>query len=88
MSQCQLQCQLQCHIWLCTIFYKSSKRCSFKFRLFCSNFDESYNKGLKQGQIDSQVCFWDIENNCVATLHFNSKFLKKAAVQDIYEKFN
>ena len=38
--------------------------------------------------MDLHVRFWDIENNCVATQYFNSKFLGKAATQDIYEKFS
>ena len=67
---------------------KSSKQHSFKFRLFIAIFDESYNKISKRGQMDLHVRFWDIENNCVATRYFNSKFLGKAAAQDIYEKFN
>ena len=50
--------------------------------------DESYNKIPRRGQMDLHVRFWDIENNCVATRYFNSKFLGKAAAQDIYEKFN
>ena len=45
-------------------------------------FDESYNKISKQGQMDLHVCFWDIENNCVATWYFNSEFLGKAVAQD------
>ena len=55
---------------------------------FVAMFDESYNKISKRGQMDLHVRFWDIENNCVATRYFNSKFLGKAAAQDIYEKFN
>ena len=51
-------------------------------------FDESYNKISKRGQRDLHVRLWDIKNNCVATQYFNSKFLGKAAAQDIYEKFN
>ena len=50
--------------------------------------DESYNKIPKQRQMDLLIRFWDIENNCIATRYFNSKFLGKAAAQDIYEKFN
>ena len=41
---------------------------------FVSMFDESYNKISKRGQMDLHVSFWDIENNCVATRCFNSKF--------------
>ena len=55
---------------------------------FVAMFDESYNKISKRGQMDLHVRFWDIENNCDATRNFNSKFLGKAAAQDIYEKFN
>ena len=51
-------------------------------------FDEFYNKISKRGQMDLLVRLWDIKNNCVATQYFNSKFLGKAAAQDIYEKFN
>ena len=80
--------QLHCHIWLGTIFQKSSKRHSFKFRLFCSNVDESHNKISRRGQMDLHVRFWDIKNKCVATWYFDPKFLGKAAAQDIYKKFN
>ena len=38
--------------------------------------------------MDLHVHFWGIENNCIVTWYFNSKFLGKAASQDIYEKFN
>ena len=55
---------------------------------FVVMFDESYNKISKRGQMDLHVRFWDIESNCVATRYLNSKFIGKAAAQDIYEKFN
>ena len=38
--------------------------------------------------MDLHVRFQDIKNNYVATRYFNSKFLGKAAAQDIYKKFN
>ena len=38
--------------------------------------------------MDLHVPFLDIENNCVATRYFNSKFLGKAAARYIYRKFN
>ena len=55
---------------------------------FVAMFDESYNKISRRGQMHLHVRFWDIKNNCVATWYFNSKFLGKAAAQDIYKKFN
>ena len=55
---------------------------------FVAMFDESYNKIWIRGQMDLHVRFRDIENNCVAARYFNSRFLGKAAAQDIYEKCN
>lgn len=37
--------------------------------------------------MDLYVHFWDVENNCVTTCYYNSKFVGKAAALNMYETF-
>ena len=52
------------------------------------SFDEPFNSVVEKGQMGLLIRYWDNDKNRVITRYFNSKFLGKAAAEDVYEKFH
>ena len=52
------------------------------------SFDESYNKVMKQGQMDLHIRYWNSKTDRVNIHYLNSSFMGKSAAIDMLEHFN
>ena len=52
------------------------------------SFDESYNKVMKQGQMDLHIRYWNSKTDRVNIHYLNSSFMGKSAAIDVLEHFN
>ena len=54
---------------------------------YAVSFDESYNKAIKQGQMDLHIRYWDIETDRVKVQYLDSSFMGKSSAKDVFEHF-
>ena len=55
--------------------------------LYTTSFDESFNKAIREEQIDLILRFWDTDENCVVSHYFKSVFLRHTRSLDLVKSF-